>query len=596
MTPLREAFILPAIFLTVTLLGGLRVTDTVRLVPPNLSAVVLAVVLIGAIVRSRVVDPMALLHSDRRPLENLTGAVVLLTLLAACAQTMNLVVPERGLLHFIFAVFLFVQLLSLSAARIDRRGMLRSLFVLLGAAFILRFIVLESLYAADGGTLKRVLTALMSGVTLGGIEYQPHAAITGYAAVASLALYVTGLVLLPSREVPSTTSLARVVEGGPLTPLLVLLAFALSACGNTAADPLATLNHGKGRDHGTDASAVREAALARARVWTRPSLPPAAADLTVNPEAHGVLFSDDRDVHCRFTQESVGGLTPKFNCQLGDGRVVKVKYGTANPELYAEVTATRLLTALGFPADHMYVVRAVNCAGCPTFPYHALRCHSITGADWPCFATGLDFQRHTRFAPAVIEQRLEGRKIEAIADQGWAWYELDKIDAARGGSSRAEVDALRLLAVFLAHWDNKAENQRLICPQGSELPEGGCAAPIAMIQDLGGTFGPTKLDLHNWRTTPVWSDPRTCRVSMERLPFAGATFEERTISEDGRQFLLQLIEQFSTDQIESLFASARAAEYDSIRAENRNPAAWAAVFQEKVQQIRAAGPCPTHTN
>jgi hypothetical protein len=83
---------------------------------------------------------------------------------------------------------------------------------------------------------------------------------------------------------------------------------------------------------------------------------------------------------------------------------------------------------------------------------------------------------------------------------------------------------------------------------------------------------------------------------MERLPFAGGTFEERTISEDGRQFLLQLIEQFSTNQIESLFASARAAEYDAIRAENRNPRAWAAAFEEKVQQIRAAGPCPMHTN
>jgi hypothetical protein len=108
MTAIREAFILPAIFLTVTLLAGLRVTDTVRLVPANLSAVVLAVVLISAIVRSRVVDPGALLRSDRTAVENLTGAVVLFTLLSASAQTMNLVVPERGLLHFIFAIFLFV--------------------------------------------------------------------------------------------------------------------------------------------------------------------------------------------------------------------------------------------------------------------------------------------------------------------------------------------------------------------------------------------------------------------------------------------------------------------------------------------------------
>jgi hypothetical protein len=591
MTPLREAFLLPGIFLTVTLLGGLRVAESVRLVPPTLTAFVLAVVAISAIVRSRVVDPSALLDSRRRALENLTGVVVLVTLLAASAQVMSLLVPERGLLHFLFAVFLCVQLLSLSAGRIDRAGMLRSLFVLFGAAFVLRFIVLESLYAPDSGTLKRVLTALMAGVTLGGIEYQPHAAITGYAAFLSLGLYVTGLVLLPARPLPPTSALTR-VEAGPLTPVLVaLLAVSLSACRNTEADPVGAANHGTGRPNDARAAEVRETALAGARVWTPPPVPPAAANLAVNPESREGGFSEHDEVDCRFTVEKVGGLTPKFNCQLADGRVLKVKYGNANAELYAEVAATRLVAALGFPADRMFVVRAVNCAGCPQFPYPSLRCHATIGSHWPCFPTGLDFDRRTRFAAAVIEQRLPGRRIEARHDQGWAWYELDKIDPAKGGASRAEVDALRLLAVFLAHWDNKAENQRLVCPPGGDLADGACATPLAMIQDLGSTFGPSKLDLHNWRNTSVWADPRACRVSMEHLPFDGATFEERPISEDGRQFLLHLIEQFSTDQIESLFRSARASEYEAIRSENRNPSAWAAVFMEKVRQIREAGPC-----
>jgi hypothetical protein len=41
-----------------------------------------------------------------------------------------------------------------------------------------------------------------------------------------------------------------------------------------------------------------------------------------------------------------------------------------------------------------------------------------------------------------------------------------------------------------------------------------------------------------------------------------------------------------------LFISARAAEYDAIVAQNRSASAWATVFEEKVRQIRAAGPCP----
>ena len=159
-------------------------------------------------------------------------------------------------------------------------------------------------------------------------------------------------------------------------------------------------------------------------------------------------------------------------------------------------------------------------------------------------------------------------------------------------SPAAEVDALRLLAAFLAHWDNKAENQRLICPPGADRPDGGCARPVAMMHDVGGTFGPSKLDLPNWRAAPVWADSAACLVSMERLPWQGATFPGTATSpEEGRQFLLGLIEQLSAAQIESLFSASRAPGFDGISAESRNPAAWADVFQSKVRQIREGGPC-----
>jgi hypothetical protein len=587
MTPLREAFLLPGLFLTVTLLGGLRVGDTIRLLPPALSAIVIAVVLVGALVRARVVVPDALLGADRTPLENLCGAVVLLTLLAASAQAINLVSPERGLLHFAFVVFLFVQMLSLSAAAVDRAGMLRSLFVLLGAAFVLRFIVLESLYAADGGTLKRVLTALMAGVTLGGVEYQPNAAVTGYIAFATLALYLTGLVLLPSRRGSGSSALTRSVRDEFLVPVAVLLlTVGASACGR---ERDAASRADRPRDENRPTAAHRDAMLAAARVWLPPPVPPSAADLGTNPGDPGG-FREDENVECRLVVERVGGLTPKFNCQLADRSIVKVKYGASNAELYAEVAATRLLSALGFPADRMYVVRSVRCAGCPRFPYRALRCVAATGYQWPCFPGGVDFDESRVFDPVVIERRIEGRKIESLPDQGWSWFELDTVDASKGGSPRAEVDALKLLAVFLAHWDNKAENQRLICRPEDERPD-GCAAPLALMQDVGATFGPQKLDLHNWRSTPVWLDPRACLVSMERLPWEGATFPEQRISEEGRQFLLRLIEQLSATQIEALFAGSRVARAESVIAEGRSAKAWTAAFIDKVRQIREAGPC-----
>lgn len=198
MTPAREAIVLPAIFLTVALLGGLRVAATVRLLPPSLTALVLAVLLTGTLVRSGVLQPTRLMHGARSALENVSGAVVMLALFAASAQAINAVLPERGLLHAAFAIFLFTQLMTLNATAVDRVTGFRGLLVLFGSLFVLRHIVVEALYAPDGGLLQRALTAMLSGASLGGIAYEPNARVTGYAAFFTVMLYMTGLALLPS--------------------------------------------------------------------------------------------------------------------------------------------------------------------------------------------------------------------------------------------------------------------------------------------------------------------------------------------------------------------------------------------------------------
>ena len=339
---------------------------------------------------------------------------------------------------------------------------------------------------------------------------------------------------------------------------------------------------------GGAAAALRAQALASARVWQPPGRPVGEADLRANPP--GGAFSADEDLTCRFTKEVVGGTTPKFYCELADGELVKIKYGAGNPELPAEVAATRLLTALGFWSDQVFVVRSVKCQGCPRFPFKALRCAQSTGFESLCYA-GASSDATKTFPFAVVERRLEGRIIESIEDQGWAWYELTSVDAARGGSSRAEIDALRLMAVFLAHWDNKAPNQRLVCPPDADRPDGGCDRPLAIMQDLGATFGPLKVDLHNWRSGRIWTDPKTCTVSMEHMPWGGATFPEGQISEEGRQLLLGLLTQLTDAQLRDLFEGSRATVESQFNAESASIAAWVQAFKSRVEQIRDGGPC-----
>ncbi|CAN5420966.1 hypothetical protein BH23ACI1_BH23ACI1_08260 [soil metagenome] len=203
MTAVREAVVLPALFLTVVLLGGLRMAADVRFVSPPLVAVVLALLLVASLVRSGVMRTEVFMHAARTPMENVSGLVVLLSLFAASAQVFHVVIPERGLLHLLFGAFFFIQLLSTMAGGTGRIGFLRSLVVLLGSAFVLRWIVMESIYAPDSGFLSRIFTTLAGGVTLGALEYAPHTPATGYAAFFTVALYLGGLALLapPGPEV-----------------------------------------------------------------------------------------------------------------------------------------------------------------------------------------------------------------------------------------------------------------------------------------------------------------------------------------------------------------------------------------------------------
>ena len=336
---------------------------------------------------------------------------------------------------------------------------------------------------------------------------------------------------------------------------------------------------------------LREKALAAARVWTPPVVPISQINLRNNPAGPGG-FAEDAEVDCRFTIQDVSGTTPKFYCELPNGDVVKIKYGGSNPELPSEVAATRLLSALGFGADRMYVVKRIRCAGCPSYPFYALRCLQEVGVKSACLPGGIDYSSIVNFDSVVVERRLEGRKIESSATPGWAWFELEKIDPLRGGSSRAEVDALRLMAMLLAHWDNKADNQRLSCAPADDRPDGSCARPVAILQDVGATFGPTKLDLHNWRNTRIWADGASCTVSMKTLPFSGATFPDWKITEEGRTLLLGLLEQLSDQQLRDLFEGSRITSFDQVPAEGRNADVWVRVFKDKVKQIREGGPCP----
>ena len=198
MTPLREAFVLPFVFLSVTLLGGIQLGTRPVLVPPSLFSLVLARMLVGALVRSSALAPARLLHASRSPLANANGGVVLVTLFAASAQLLTLLTPVSGLPLFFVDLLLLVLLANTLVTLPDRVRLLRSLAVILGAAFVVKFIVLAGLSDPSGSRLSRVLIALFDAGTFGTITQAPPPPAAGYLAFAASALFLIGVAALPS--------------------------------------------------------------------------------------------------------------------------------------------------------------------------------------------------------------------------------------------------------------------------------------------------------------------------------------------------------------------------------------------------------------
>jgi hypothetical protein len=216
MTAGREAILLPLLFLTVSLLGGLRIAATTALVPPTVFALVLGLLLLRLLVQSGALAPEQLLSPSRLLLANLNGMTVLLTLWAAAAQTCALLIPESGLPRLAFNVFFLLLLINTAAAAPDRRRLLRSLSVTFGTAFVLKFVVLYQLSTPGTGWLKRVLQVMLEGITLGALTQGAMHPVMGYVGLFALGLFLIGLFLLPHRQLPGTTSLtvrdARVRE------------------------------------------------------------------------------------------------------------------------------------------------------------------------------------------------------------------------------------------------------------------------------------------------------------------------------------------------------------------------------------------------
>jgi hypothetical protein len=343
-------------------------------------------------------------------------------------------------------------------------------------------------------------------------------------------------------------------------------------------------------------SELRKEYLRRAQVWKATDV--AKMNILEGPQ-NEVSASLDAVVECEYVEpkKQLTGVIPKFLCKTTSGNIVRVKYGIENKEIYSEAVASRLFWALGFYSDDVYPVQ-VKCGNCPENPFKP----DLTSP-----------RGNYIFKDATVERQFPGVSIEEKEDQGWTWKELEMVKSEGGGASRAQLDALRLLTVFIQDSDTKPDNQRLACfkdqivdPDGNG--KGSCKQSIAMIQDLGASFGSgfsgftiNKMDLNAWKEKKLWNtalEARTrtktgtgvCIGNITSSNLAGQEgLTDPVITEAGRKFLAGLLSQLTDQQIYDLFRIARVERLEAAiegKAQKGIINEWVAAFKEKRAEIQ----------
>lgn len=193
---LLNFIVLPTLLLSAGLLGGLRIDGQTRqfiFIAPPLVTLLLAILLMSLFLRVGAIKLRHWLTIEQPMMTNVSHLLTLIALFFASAQAFNSVLPENGLLHWMFSVFFLWTLWTNQFSIFDPRRLLRSLVVIFGTAFVLKHLVVAGLYAPEGGWLRGLTSTLLQGIA---IDVPAFAPATGYISFFTLALYVGGLLLI----------------------------------------------------------------------------------------------------------------------------------------------------------------------------------------------------------------------------------------------------------------------------------------------------------------------------------------------------------------------------------------------------------------
>lgn len=200
---LRLYVLLPLLFLTVALMGGLRLAspdNSFVFMAPALICLFFAVVLIVLFVRGRLIAFETWFSDDHSTSHNIANGVLLLSLFAATTQVFNSVLPETGLPFWVVSFCFAWTLWNNFFADFDNKKLLRSMTAMFAFAFVAKYVLLAGLTApaGDGGWLRSLIENPAKETVTWLLELPRYSRGTGYIQFFCLLFYFAGLYILPS--------------------------------------------------------------------------------------------------------------------------------------------------------------------------------------------------------------------------------------------------------------------------------------------------------------------------------------------------------------------------------------------------------------
>ena len=193
----------PVIFLTVALLGGLRLAmpdSNFLFLKPALICLIFAAVLLVLFVRAGLMKFDGWFSEDFSMVENIANGGVLVSLFAATVQIFNSLLPETGLPFWIISFCFFWTLTMNLFAEFDTKKLIKSLGALFGIAFLTKYLILSYLTAPVSESFwKGILENPTQEFFTYLFDLPRFSSGTGYIQFFTIVFYLFGLFLLPQR-------------------------------------------------------------------------------------------------------------------------------------------------------------------------------------------------------------------------------------------------------------------------------------------------------------------------------------------------------------------------------------------------------------